>query len=506
MHDRSHKGILARPPKEVILGSTSPRARPFNSRPQRPRPKAVSSPLKLPTEGGNGILPLLAALVFTVLFSLPLHPRNNRSADHPAPSPVRPLQAPQGIRVAALVVIAVMALAALWPLSHGGHSEAREPDGLPVLIIADGLSFAIRSHAETVVSALAEAGVTAAAEDTILREGAQVLPGSALLPPPLMVAAGRVAARGALAAPTDPTPFMLQLRRAVPIFLHEEGLTASFVSSKYTVGDALAAKGVEIGPGDRVVPAPDTLLSAGLHIYVTHFDEVFLTVGGKERTVYTRTNSVAQLLAEQGIRLGPRDEVRPSLGAAVREGMAVRVVVVREKTEAVEEVIPKRTLYRDDPTLELGQSYVLEPGADGKVIRTYRVVYRDGEAKSRHLLSETVQPAESRIVVRGTKVNGHQLALSDGTTLKFSRTMLVWATWYNANCPGCDNITATGAILQKGIVAVDPRVIPLGTRMYIPGYGFGIAADTGGGIIGNMIDLAYAENWRTGWVEIYILD
>ena len=70
-------------------------------------------------------------------------------------------------------------------------------------------------------------------------------------------------------------------------------------------------------------------------------------------------------------------------------------------------------------------------------------------------------------------------------------------------------ITKSGVPVTKGIVAVDPKVIPLGTRLYVPGYGFAVAGDTGGGIVGNMIDLGYpdgvASDWHTGWVDVYIL-
>jgi 3D (Asp-Asp-Asp) domain-containing protein len=91
----------------------------------------------------------------------------------------------------------------------------------------------------------------------------------------------------------------------------------------------------------------------------------------------------------------------------------------------------------------------------------------------------------------------------------------MYATWYNAASSGkpathpAYGITASGMALTKGIVAVDPAVIPLGTRLYVPGYGFAIAADTGGGIKGNMIDLGYPDgvevDWRTGWVDVFIL-
>lgn len=71
-------------------------------------------------------------------------------------------------------------------------------------------------------------------------------------------------------------------------------------------------------------------------------------------------------------------------------------------------------------------------------------------------------------------------------------------------------ITSTGAKAQRGVVAVDPKVIPYGTYMYVPGYGYGIALDTGGAIKGNKIDLFFdtveeANNWGRRWITIQFL-
>lgn len=94
---------------------------------------------------------------------------------------------------------------------------------------------------------------------------------------------------------------------------------------------------------------------------------------------------------------------------------------------------------------------------------------------------------------------------------RYNRTLTMTATAYTSQDPGCGNYTYRGHFLRKGLVAVDPSVIPLGTRMYIEGYGYAIADDIGGAIKGNRIDLAYEnrnEALRFGVqkVTVYILD
>ena len=91
------------------------------------------------------------------------------------------------------------------------------------------------------------------------------------------------------------------------------------------------------------------------------------------------------------------------------------------------------------------------------------------------------------------------------------RSVYVEATAYSPFDPGAGTHTARGNLVRRGIIAVDPRFIPLGTRVYIPGYGEAVADDTGGAIVGNRIDIAfdtYGEAMHFGrqHLEIYILD
>jgi 3D (Asp-Asp-Asp) domain-containing protein len=87
--------------------------------------------------------------------------------------------------------------------------------------------------------------------------------------------------------------------------------------------------------------------------------------------------------------------------------------------------------------------------------------------------------------------------------------MRVYATHYDQHCPGCNEWTAIGMRAGKGVIAVDPTVIKMRSKVYIPGYGMAIAGDTGGAIKGNIIDLGFDDARTAGWsarfVDIYLL-
>ena len=99
---------------------------------------------------------------------------------------------------------------------------------------------------------------------------------------------------------------------------------------------------------------------------------------------------------------------------------------------------------------------------------------------------------------------------SDVVSRGFTRSIVVEATGYTRYDEGCSDYTATGEYLRRGIIAVDPSIIPMGTRVFIPGYGVAVAADTGGAIRGNKIDLAFdtrseAFAWGRRTITMFIL-
>lgn len=178
------------------------------------------------------------------------------------------------------------------------------------------------------------------------------------------------------------------------------------------------------------------------------------------------------------------------------------------KLEEQTEVLSKKTVYKDDPEVEAGIETVLDEGSDGKKTKIIKITYFEGEEYERELVSTDVTPPQDKIISRGTKIVWKTLDTADGQ-VSYWKKMRVYATHYDSRCPGCNEWTAIGMRAGKGVIAVDPKVIPLRSRVYIPGYGVAVAGDTGGAIRGNIIDLGFDDARTAGWtahfIDIYLL-
>lgn len=412
----------------------------------------------------------------------------------------------------ALVAVGVATMA--FPLTRPSV-DAGDSSGTPVLVVAGGLSTALRSQAETVVSALTQAGPAPTPRAEAPSRSLDGLSGVSLVPRPLLAAAAHILVQGALAGPEGQQGPMTEMGPPVRFTLHEGDFPSEVFSTRPSVGGALAALGADYNRHDLVWPVPETPLTAGLHVFVERATVIDLSVGGDESArVYSHGHTVGDLLAERGVELSKGDIVTPTLSTPLRNDLAISVTVIRETSEFEDTPIPFTTIFRDDPLLPQGEDRLVQEGEDGFVRREYSVVYENGEEVSRDLLSEMWVMPTDRIVAQGTTIVTAAPVVAapaapDGEP-QCARTLTVWATWYTAASAGGSGTTACGTTVRKGTVAVDPRVIPLGTRMYIPGYGYGVAEDTGGAVIGNIIDLGYGPNdvvdWSSSWVEICILN
>jgi len=421
------------------------------------------------------------------------------------------------LHLAIVIAVAVASMVAIAiPITR---TQANARRSVPESVAArapDDPSESLRIEAADITAALSAREVSGAT--------ASVRPplGAGLFPEPLLAEAARLVVRDAFPTPESRAALAITRNSPVSFTVHEDGFTAGYSSNQMTVGLALGAQGIRAGAGDLITPPLNSELVPGAHVYSRHALDVRLVVAGTEQRMLTHGQTVGDVLGQAGMTLQDLDRVTPSVSKPVSAGMTIKVTTVRDTTEAVEEPIEYVSLIQYDSQLATGQRMIAQGGEDGAVHREYRVRSINGQETRRELVSETITPATDEVVSIGTYVRPAPAAVAAAVAapaapapvasvgdMVCSRTLNVYATWYTAASAGGSGITATGTGVYKGIVAVDPRVIPLGTRMYIPGYGYATAADTGGAIRGNHIDLGYGaddvKDWRTRWVDICVL-
>lgn len=227
---------------------------------------------------------------------------------------------------------------------------------------------------------------------------------------------------------------------------------------------------------------------------------------GVEKEYISAKSTVKDALLNVGIQLGELDKVESyALDETLQENMLLALVRVKEEEEVLEEPLQYDTIRRESPQLAKGEERVLREGSEGSTQKVFRVLFENGKMVARNLVTESIiVPPVSRIVEVGGPNN---YRTSRGGVIRASRVLSVQATAYTAHVESTGKtpdhpaygITASGTRVGPGTIAVDPRLIPLGTRLYveleegIPDYGFSVAADTGSAIKGNIIDLYFEE-------------
>ena len=207
-----------------------------------------------------------------------------------------------------------------------------------------------------------------------------------------------------------------------------------------------------------------------------------------------RAKALGQYLSANAVILAKAN--LPAINDVNSVASSADTAVYGEVTETQE--VNFNTVKRLNSSLEAGDTKTVREGENGEKAVTYRVKYANGKEISREVVSETVTKAPvDKIVEYGNKNASKNSPVNTGK-LDYKYVITCNATAYDLSAEengGYAGQTATGVPLDKGVIAVDPKVIPLGSRVYIEAldgswsYGYAVAADTGGAIKGNRVDL-----------------
>ncbi|HLF00488.1 MAG TPA: G5 domain-containing protein, partial [Anaerolineales bacterium] len=258
-----------------------------------------------------------------------------------------------------------------------------------------------------------------------------------------------------------------------------------------------------------------TPLTPNLTITLQRSLPITVEVDGRALGTRTHRGTVAEVLADAGLTLLGNDYAVPALNEPPpADGSPIRVVRVVEQIVTETKPLPYETQYQAMPALEIDNTPIIQAGAYGATATRVRVRYENGIEVARASEESWVAVApQPRILGYGTQIVIHTLDTPDGP-VEYWRAIRMYATAYSASRAGTPvtapwyGRTRSGKKLTIGMVAIDLRVMPLGTRLYVPGYGYATAEDTGGGVKGKWIDLGYDDwnfvNWHQ-YVVVYFL-
>lgn len=239
-------------------------------------------------------------------------------------------------------------------------------------------------------------------------------------------------------------------------------------------------------------------------------------IGDRQHNLQVPPGTVADALAWSRIAVGPLDLVDPGLGTPVDADMHIRIVI-RERSISEELAsVPYDVVWEGDPTLPIDHQALRSPGRAGSTVQRNLHELHDGQAmpnlrRTESWLADAPQP---RRIAYGRMIVRRVYESPAGDSVDYWRKVRMWTTSYSPARAGTPTdapwygYTFSGEPMRNGIVAADLDVLPLGTRVFVEGYGKGEVLDTGGGLGPRNLDLGYTdEDYRSWarWSDVYLL-
>ena len=296
-----------------------------------------------------------------------------------------------------------------------------------------------------------------------------------------------------------------------------DGSSRTVVTERTDVASVLAEAGVNVSPRDLVSPVASDPVEDGAVVIVRHVAHVTLVHNGEPISLEVVGRTVADALIIAGLDPTGGISTKPAVDAALVDGMTITAEDVFLRVDEEEFTVPYSSVVIGDPGLPLNKKVVTTKGVRGSAVRVWQVLVTGGVEGTRTLAADTVlTPAVDEVVRVGTRHAFRQVIPAKGasghvrtrsTTVPAGRdpstppikgrVLKVEATAYTPYACGLDadwiawRRRLYHAPAGWGIVAVDRDVIPLGTRLFVEGYGYAVAGDTGSAINGLKIDVCF---------------
>lgn len=316
------------------------------------------------------------------------------------------------------------------------------------------------------------------------------------------------------------------------VLFYDEGKFKKVVTVSGTVGDAVEKSDIKLREGDKLSVNKAVIVSENTRVDIDRAFTVTLICDGRKQKLRTTDCTVEEFLRNAGVRVSADDIVTPKLSSKLTKETKVKIQRVTYKETKKTVATKYDTVVEYDDSMYEEQYKIKRKGKNGEKINYYKKKYIDGKYVSKELVkTEVIKDPVSKIVVWGSKEslyggNVARRVISELTPpyridmdeknrpVNYKKKIVGKATAY---CTG--TITSTGRRAQPGVVAVDPREIPYGSKLYIVSsdnkyvYGYAIAGDTGGFIYNSdtVVDLYIrgynnAKQFGRRTVEIYVLE
>ncbi len=280
--------------------------------------------------------------------------------------------------------------------------------------------------------------------------------------------------------------------------------TTELTTRQTTVSEFLAENNVELGEFDRASMLMEDELYDEARLVIRKGRKFTLNIDGNIEIITTTKKTVREAFEEAGVSVSDSDRVEPGLDTFIEPDMSVSVFRVSNALITVDTEIPFKSREVSDSSLAKGKTKVKVRGVNGLKRTVYSITTENGVETKREIVEQTtLREPTTRVIAVGTKAVSAKssggvktVTTNAGQTLNYSKKITVSATAYTA---ASGKKTASGRVAQYGVIAVDPKVIPLGTKLYVEStddgkswqYGYCVAGDTGGAIKGNKIDLFF---------------